>query len=116
MRFVFPHYSFTLINSQLPNFIQTLRFFDHTIAKMATKTKSKILAISGSLRANSSNNAIINSAAQLVYGAVDFIIYEGLGNLPHFNDSKDPAAEVIEFRSLLQEADGILICSPEYAF
>ena len=75
-----------------------------------------ILAISGSLRPNSSNNAVINTAADLVYGPVNFIIYEGLGNLPHFNDSKDPAPEVIEFRNLLKDADGVLICSPEYAF
>src|SRR5579871_3597845 len=75
-----------------------------------------ILAISGSLRSNSSNNAVNNAAAELVYGDVNFIIYQGLGCLPHFNDSQDPAPEVLEFRKMLTEADGVLICSPEYAF
>ncbi len=75
-----------------------------------------ILAISGSLRPNSSNNAVIHAAAALVHGEVNFVIYEGLGNLPHFNDSKDPPAEVLELRNMLGSADGVLISSPEYAF
>ena len=79
-------------------------------------SSKNILAISGSLRANSSNNGVINKAAELVCGEVNFIIYEGLGSLPPFNDCKEPAAEVIEFRELLKAADGVLICSPEYAF
>jgi NAD(P)H-dependent FMN reductase len=80
------------------------------------RNKISILAISGSLRANSSNNAVIVTAATLVAGEVDFIIYEGLGSLPHFNGRENPAPEVIEFRKLLSEADGVFICSPEYAF
>jgi chromate reductase len=76
----------------------------------------KIVAISGSLRSNSSNNAVLRVAAQLVPAEVAFTVYEGLGALPHFNDSIDPADTVKEFRTLLKEADGIIICSPEYAF
>ena len=78
--------------------------------------KINILAISGSLRADSSNNIIINTAAALVPDNVNFSIYEGLGTLPPFNDSKEPAQEVIDFRNILKAADGIFICSPEYAF
>lgn len=55
-------------------------------------------------------------AASLAPGNVNFTVYEGLGTLPHFNDSKEPAKEVVEFRNLLKAADGIFICSPEYAF
>ena len=80
------------------------------------RNKISILAISGSLRTNSSNNAVIATAATLVAGEVDFIIYEGLGSLPHFDGSNDPAPEVIEFRKLLGAADGVFICTPEYAF
>ena len=78
--------------------------------------KITVLAISGSLRANSSNNAVIAHAAGLVHEKVNFVIYEGLGSLPHFDDSKEPQPEVDEFRRLIREADGVLICSPEYAF
>jgi chromate reductase len=75
-----------------------------------------ILAISGSLRANSSNNAVLAAAAKFFPPHVNIITYEGLGNLPHFNDSKTPSTEVLDFHELLRTADGVLICSPEYAF
>ncbi len=75
-----------------------------------------ILTISGSLRENSSNNAVINTAATMVAENVSLNIYKGLGSLPHFDDSKEPGPEVTEFRNLVQNADGVLICSPEYAF
>lgn len=75
-----------------------------------------ILAISGSLRSNSSNNAVLNLAAQLAPPGVRFNIYSGLSTLPHFDDSKEPSPEVTAWRQQLREADGIFICSPEYAF
>lgn len=75
-----------------------------------------ILAISGSLRPNSSNNAVLTAAAKYFPPHVRMTIYDGIGLLPHFNDSKDPAPEVIDFRNQLAAADGVLISSPEYAF
>jgi chromate reductase len=80
------------------------------------KTKPTILAISGSLRPNSSNNAVIDAAIELVGGNATFIKYEGLGTLPHFNDSKEPAETVVDLREQIKQADGVFICSPEYAF
>ncbi len=80
------------------------------------KDKISILAVSGSLRSGSSNEAVITTAATLVAGEVDVIIYRGLGSLPHFDGSELPPSEVAGFRRLLMEADGVLICSPEYAF
>jgi len=77
--------------------------------------KLKILGISGSLRPNSSNHRIINAIAAMVPASIDFTIYNDLGNLPHFND--DDSYEIIaEWRRLIKEADGVLICTPEYAF
>ena len=75
-----------------------------------------ILAISGSLRSNSSNNAVIRLVSEQLAGKANVIIYDGLGTLPHFDDSKEPPEEVINFRTMLQVCDGVLICSPEYAF
>lgn len=75
-----------------------------------------ILAISGSLRSNSSNAAVINTAAAYASDKARFIIYDGLGSIPPFDDSKEPSASVLEFRKALREADGIFICQPEYAF
>ena len=78
--------------------------------------KPTILTISGSLRANSSNNAVIDVACSFLKDKANIVSFEGLGNLPHFNDSSDPAQEVIAFREMIKSADGVLICSPEYAF
>ena len=47
---------------------------------------------------------------------VDFKIYEGLGDLPHFNDSAIIPPAVEAFHALLKESDGVFICTPEYAF
>lgn len=76
----------------------------------------KIVAISGSLRAQSSNAALLRAAARLA----PVTIYEGLATLPPFNPDLDeegvtPPPEVAELRQLLIEADAVLISSPEYA-
>ena len=47
---------------------------------------------------------------------VEFNLYEGLGSLPHFDDSNELPGEVKHFRELVTKANGIIICTPEYAF
>jgi len=79
----------------------------------------RILAISGSLRASSTNTALVRAIAAMAPTGMDVTLYDGLGDLPHFSpdldDEKSPAA-VIQLRALLRAADGVLICTPEYAF
>lgn len=77
----------------------------------------QILAISGSLRATSSNAAVLQAAAMLAPAGVEVSLYTGLGELPHFNPDLDdtPGAAVERWRTLLRAADGLLISSPEYA-
>ncbi len=82
----------------------------------ATDRLPNILAISGSLRPNSSNNKVIDTATAMLAGKANVTLYDGLGKLPHFDDSKEEYAEVARWRQLLRQADGVLICSPEYAF
>ncbi|OXM83660.1 NADPH-dependent FMN reductase [Paenibacillus rigui] len=82
--------------------------------------KKKILAVSGSLRQQSSNTAILQAAARIGYDRFEFTMYNGMGTLPHFNPEMDlegdaEPAPVKELRSLLRAADGVLICTPEYA-
>ena len=79
----------------------------------------KILAISGSLRASSTNLTIIKQIAEMFSDKINVAVYEGLANLPHFNpdlESAAPVAEVADFRRRIREADGVLICTPEYVF
>ncbi|MEO6452837.1 MAG: NAD(P)H-dependent oxidoreductase [Ginsengibacter sp.] len=80
------------------------------------ENKIKIVAISGSLRNNSSATFILKHVTKLFTETVDFIWYAGIGKLPHFNDSDNANDEVNELRLLLTGADGVIICQPEYAF
>jgi chromate reductase, NAD(P)H dehydrogenase (quinone) len=78
----------------------------------------RILAVSGSLRARSSNTAVLEAARALAPAGVEVIRYEGIGSLPHFNPDDDvdpPPAAVAEWRAAIASADALLICSPEYA-
>ncbi len=78
-----------------------------------------IVAISGSLRAASTNTALVRAAAALAPEGMEVTVYGGLGDLPHFSpelDGEDAPAAVQSLRGLLGGADGVLICTPEYAF
>lgn len=78
----------------------------------------RFLAISGSLRTNSSNTALLRAAAALVPESVEISVYDGLADLPHFNpdlDDKGAPPPVMDFRRRLHAADGVMISSPEYA-
>ena len=81
-----------------------------------SQKKIKILGISGSLRSNSSASAILNVVAGLVPEQVEFTIYNGLAEIPAFNDSNEIPETVEAFIKLLSEADGVFFCIPEYAF
>lgn len=77
-----------------------------------------LLAISGSLRACSSNTALLRAAKRLAPPGVTITLYEGLAALPIFNpdDDIDPAPPaVLDFRARLRRCDGLLIACPEYA-
>jgi NAD(P)H-dependent FMN reductase len=78
--------------------------------------KIKILAISGSLRPNSSNTLLVQAISKMVPDYVDFSIYENLESIPFFNDSDEAPGAVRDFRNKIAEANGVLVCSPEYAF
>ena len=80
------------------------------------KERLKILAIPGSLRAQSSSHVVMKSAATLMPDHIEMNFFEGLADLPHFDDSNEVPRKVEAFRNLLKEADGIFICTPEYAF
>lgn len=81
---------------------------------------TRILAISGSLRAASSNTALLRAAGVLAPEGVEVVLYGGLTGLPHFNPDLDDfdggmaPPEVADFRSRLDACDGVLISSPEY--
>ena len=79
-----------------------------------------ILAVSGSLRAQSSNTEVLRAAALLAPSDVTITFFDGLAGLPHFNpdldgDGASLPEEVAALRAHVGEADALMICSPEYA-
>jgi NAD(P)H-dependent FMN reductase len=77
-----------------------------------------VIAISGSLRTRSSNTALLRAMARIAAPAVSIDLYEGIDALPHFNPDVEevaPPEVVIDLRSRLNRACGVLISSPEYA-
>ncbi len=80
----------------------------------------RVLAISGSLRAVSSNTALLEAAAALAPPGMEIVIFMGLGDLPHFNPDLDgeghaPPPAVAALRAQVSAAQGVIISSPEYA-
>ncbi|HSB55050.1 MAG TPA: NADPH-dependent FMN reductase [Gemmatimonadales bacterium] len=78
----------------------------------------RILAISGSLRAGSSNTEVLRALAALAPAGVQFDLYDGLAGLPHFSpDLEQPELPppVSALRRRVADADVLLISSPEYA-
>ncbi len=76
-----------------------------------------LLGVSGSLRAASTNTALLRAAAAAAPDGVSFRVYEGIGDLPIFNPDLDPNAS-LPVQSLIRsvtEADGLVFASPEYA-
>lgn len=77
-----------------------------------------VLAICGSTRAASSNLNVIHAIARLAHDRFSVQLYSGLEQLPQFNpdrDTEEAPAEVADLRKQLRAADGVLICTPEYA-
>ena len=82
----------------------------------------RILAISGSLRAASSNTALLREAITLAPDGVQVVLYDGLADLPHYNPDLDTLLDdpllpgaVRDLRAQVGAADALLISSPEYA-
>jgi chromate reductase len=80
----------------------------------------QVLAISGSLRARSSNTEALRAAAELAPPNVRVTLFDDLVSLPHFNPDLDGEGAVLpasvrSFRASVGAADALLICSPEYA-
>ncbi len=80
-------------------------------------SRTKILAISGSLRQNSSNTNLLQSAIELAPPNIEIRLYGGLNDLPHFNPDLETTIipAVIDLNAQINWADGLLISTPEYA-
>ncbi|MBZ9675321.1 NADPH-dependent FMN reductase [Mesorhizobium sp. ES1-1] len=77
-----------------------------------------ILAISGSLRAASTNSALVSALARNAPTGCRVAVHDGLARLPIFNPddegdrTPDEASRLIE---AVSRADGVIVSCPEYA-
>jgi chromate reductase len=76
----------------------------------------RILAVSGSLRQDSHNTRLLRAAARQLPPEVEFELYEGLKQVPPFDedDEPNPPAEVQAWRVAIEGADAVLFATPEY--
>lgn len=78
----------------------------------------KILAISGSTKAISTNALYITAISRLLGADFEVINFSSITVIPHFNpdlDQENPLQAVEALRSAIKKADGIIISTPEYA-
>lgn len=77
----------------------------------------RLLALSGSLRAASTNTALLRVFAQRAAAQAQVTVYDGLAGLPIFSPDQDgPAtpAPVLAFAAAVAKADGLVVACPEY--
>jgi NAD(P)H-dependent FMN reductase len=79
---------------------------------------TRILALVGSLRSGSHNRQLAEAAAGLAAEGVEVEIFEGLADIPFYNEDIDVAgnepAAALKFREAAGNADGFLLFTPEY--
>lgn len=77
-----------------------------------------IITVSGSLRSNSYNSAILDNLNTLAPNGWQLYRFQGLAQLPHFHpdliDEKTPET-VRRWQNRIATADAIIISTPEYA-
>jgi chromate reductase, NAD(P)H dehydrogenase (quinone) len=78
----------------------------------------RVLGISGSLRRDSLNTALLRAAAERLPDGVEFVAFERLAEIPIYDADLEeggaaPAA-VTELREAMRAADAVLVSTPEY--
>src|SRR5947208_14304181 len=76
----------------------------------------RVLGISGSLRRDSHNTELLRAAATLLPSGVEFELYEGLKDIPPYDEDEDQSqiGSVERLKEHIAAADAVLIATPEY--
>src|SRR5690242_6613712 len=76
----------------------------------------RILGISGSLRRGSHNRRLLRAAGDALPPGADLVEWDGLRGLPAFDEDLEstPPPAVQDHLDAIEEADAILIATPEY--
>ena len=78
----------------------------------------RVLGISGSLRRDSHNTALLRHAGDLIEAeGAEFVIYDGLRDIPPYDeddDAEDAPEAVARIRAAVAEADAVFFTTPEF--
>ncbi|MGN6664841.1 MAG: NADPH-dependent FMN reductase [Solirubrobacterales bacterium] len=77
----------------------------------------KVLGISGSLRRDSYNHALLRAAAERLPAGAEWSEFERLREIPPYDsdlEEMETPAAVAELRQAMREADAVLVATPEY--
>jgi chromate reductase len=77
----------------------------------------RVLGISGSLRRDSHNTELLRAAATLLPSGVEFELYEGLREIPPYDEDARDTGEtpaVTHLKERIAAADAVLFATPEY--
>ena len=76
----------------------------------------RILGIPGSLRRGSHNRRLLRAAGDALPPEAELVEWDGLAGLPAYNEDLEAAEpeSVQAFKAAVQDADAILIATPEY--
>jgi chromate reductase, NAD(P)H dehydrogenase (quinone) len=78
----------------------------------------RVLGISGSLRRDSYNSALLRAAAERLLAGAELVEFERLGEIPPYDADVEAAGIVPEsvaaLREAIREADAVLVATPEY--
>jgi chromate reductase len=78
----------------------------------------RILGISGSLRRDSHNTALLRAAAELLPPGAELELFDGLKAVPPYDEDDDVPGQldpaVVAIKDAISNADAVLISTPEY--
>jgi chromate reductase len=77
----------------------------------------KVLGISGSLRRDSYNHALLREAAERLPAGAELVEFERLREIPPYDADLEAEATppaVAELRQAMRDADAVLVATPEY--
>jgi len=76
----------------------------------------RVLGISGSLRRDSHNTELLRAAATLLPSGVEFELYDGLKDIPPYDEDEDKSQvqSVLDLKERIAAADVVLFATPEY--
>lgn len=83
------------------------------------KEKKNIFVIIGSASRNSANQKLVQNIADFTKDELSLTVFSNLKTIPHFDPElsiDNPPKTILEFRNAIENADGIIICTPEYVF